>query len=317
MLLGDQQCPICSQNTREISHQYFFNGTIYKLHKCELCGLEFWYPRHIDKKVYEDSYEGFYDSFHDGTNKLASWCKWFLNSYSQSGKNKNLLDVGCGSGEFLHSISPNGFALYGVDIDIKSTLIAKTKVNGSIYNNSLAGIRIGNILNGGSFDVITGFEVLEHQDNPRLFLKDINYFLKPNGYFFGSVPNRNRLFAGIDRFATKGDLPPHHFLWWDSKSLQYALQSNGFTNVRIRVAERLSIINLIGLLQDILIPKRKTRKLKETIIQQNFLSNLFINSLKNIRNFLFLPIVLPIYILQYIFFDKKKELYFSAQKLNH
>lgn len=311
------KCPICNNNAKRIWHKYVSHGIVYKPYRCNLCDLEFWYPRHVDKDVYEDSYEGFYDAFHNGTNKLASWCQWFLYGYPGNGNGKKLLDVGCGSGEFLQAAARNGFSLWGIDIDAKSTMIAKTKIDGNVYNNSLEEIHTQSILNGSSFDVITSFEVLEHQDDPRLFLQDINYFLKPNGYFFGSVPNRSRLLANIDRFVTKGDLPPHHFLWWNIKSLKYALQSNGFVDVQIYTAEKLSVINLIGLLQDLFIPKRRTQAIKKTILQSNSQHNLLLNRLKNTRNFFLYPIVLPLYFLQYMFCNKEKELYFSAQKLNH
>ncbi|MEM2074300.1 MAG: methyltransferase domain-containing protein, partial [Nitrososphaeria archaeon] len=43
---------------------------------------------------------------------------------------------------------------------------------------------------GLKFDVITFFEVLEHQDKPVEFLEAIKSMLKPGGYIAGSVPNR-------------------------------------------------------------------------------------------------------------------------------
>jgi 2-polyprenyl-3-methyl-5-hydroxy-6-metoxy-1,4-benzoquinol methylase len=44
------------------------------------------------------------------------------------------------------------------------------------------------------FDVITFFEVLEHQDKPREFLEMVKGFLKGGGYIAGSVPNRDGMF---------------------------------------------------------------------------------------------------------------------------
>lgn len=43
---------------------------------------------------------------------------------------------------------------------------------------------------GLKFDVITFFEVLEHQDRPREFLERVKELLKPGGWLAGSVPKR-------------------------------------------------------------------------------------------------------------------------------
>ena len=40
-----------------------------------------------------------------------------------------------------------------------------------------------------SFDVVTATEVIEHLENPRLFLRDINRVLKPGGLCVLSTPN--------------------------------------------------------------------------------------------------------------------------------
>jgi 2-polyprenyl-3-methyl-5-hydroxy-6-metoxy-1,4-benzoquinol methylase len=45
------------------------------------------------------------------------------------------------------------------------------------------------------FDVITFFEVLEHQDKLREFLEMVKGLLREGGYIAGSVPNRKWLFA--------------------------------------------------------------------------------------------------------------------------
>jgi SAM-dependent methyltransferase len=83
------------------------------------------------------------------------------------------------------------------------------------------------------FDVITFFEVLEHQDKPREFLEMVRGLLKEGGYIAGSVPNRERLFVEIGWKYFHGDHPPHHFLRFSKSSLEKALNFPGFKDVEV------------------------------------------------------------------------------------
>jgi SAM-dependent methyltransferase len=83
------------------------------------------------------------------------------------------------------------------------------------------------------FDVITFFEVLEHQDKPREFLKMVKGLLREGGYIAGSVPNRERLFVDIDWKYFHGDHPPHHFLRFSKSSLEKALNLAGFKDIEV------------------------------------------------------------------------------------
>jgi SAM-dependent methyltransferase len=83
------------------------------------------------------------------------------------------------------------------------------------------------------FDVITFFEVLEHQDKPREFLEMVKGLLKEGGYIAGSVPNRESLFVKIAWKYFHTDYPPHHFLRFSKSSLEKALDFSGFKDVEV------------------------------------------------------------------------------------
>jgi len=82
------------------------------------------------------------------------------------------------------------------------------------------------------FDIITFFEVLEHQDKPREFLEMVKGLLKEGGYIAGSVPNRNRLFVEMDWECFR-DYPPDHFLRFSKPSLEKALSFSGFKYIEV------------------------------------------------------------------------------------
>ncbi|WP_340371399.1 class I SAM-dependent methyltransferase [Thermodesulfobacterium thermophilum] len=84
------------------------------------------------------------------------------------------------------------------------------------------------------FDVITFFEVLEHQDRPMDFLRMVRELLKEGGYMAGSVPNRESFFAEIlIRKDSLIDYPPHHFLRFSHKALENALKLAGFRDIKV------------------------------------------------------------------------------------
>ena len=86
---------------------------------------------------------------------------------------------------------------------------------------------IGKVL----FDIITFFEVLEHQDDPKGFVSKVMRLLKPYGCIAGSVPNRNVPLKDWQWFRDVGDFPPHHFTRWSKRCLEGFLTSMGFEEI--------------------------------------------------------------------------------------
>ena len=84
------------------------------------------------------------------------------------------------------------------------------------------------------FDVITFFEVLEHQDKPREFLEMVKGLLREGGYIAGSVPNRESIFQ-VEMYRKNHwiDNPPHHFLRFSKSSFEKALNLSGFKEIKV------------------------------------------------------------------------------------
>ncbi|MBU2575021.1 MAG: class I SAM-dependent methyltransferase [Elusimicrobia bacterium] len=94
-----------------------------------------------------------------------------------------LLDLGCGTGGFLKVMARGGWKAQGIE---KSDKIKKysTEEN-KIYCADLLDMKF----DGGSFDVITLWQVLEHLSDPKKYLAEINRLLKEDGILVVSVPN--------------------------------------------------------------------------------------------------------------------------------
>ena len=230
------KCPICEAKLEENSftETYIspFNNQEYKKYECPNCDVHWWEPLRIIPEFYESEVFGAYTAFHEGLREdIQVWHIPFFENFPKDVKGK-LLDIGCGDGIFLKSAQKMGFEVYGIDFDRKSIEVAKKLLNtDTVYPMSLEEFveyaREENL----KFDVITFFEVLEHQDNPKVFLNNVKELLKIGGYIAGTVPNRDRLFREMDWKYEWWDFPPHHFLRFSKKSLENTLKILGFKDI--------------------------------------------------------------------------------------
>ncbi len=105
-------------------------------------------------------------------------------------KNKKILDLGCGTGEFLNNYYGMGAECSGIDIE--NNFKIKNKKNFKLIN-----IEANKFLKNckKKFDVIFLFEFLEHleeQDKYQLF-ENLSKNLNKNAYIFISTLNKNLL----------------------------------------------------------------------------------------------------------------------------
>lgn len=99
---------------------------------------------------------------------------------------KKILDVGCGTGEFLNSLKTKNDQLWGIDISKKNI----KKANSLFKNNANFSVSPAEKLNfeDESFDEIYFLEVLEHVDNLYKVIDEIRRVLKKGGKLTISVP---------------------------------------------------------------------------------------------------------------------------------
>ncbi|MDO1502171.1 class I SAM-dependent methyltransferase [Winogradskyella maritima] len=123
-------------------------------------------------------------------------------------ESKTLLDIGCGTGDFLQICKKNGWTITGIEPDQNARTLAKTKTKSpEIFHTT-------ELLNlpKHSFDVITLWHVLEHLPNLDNHAKVIQQLLKPNGRVVVAVPNYQSYDARYyKQFWAAYDVPRH--LW--------------------------------------------------------------------------------------------------------
>jgi len=221
----------------------------FTLEQCENCKVIFTSPQLTQKeleKYYPKGYYAFdkiktkeesrkvrlrlflYDLYYNnslGNNILKILCSpfKFLIRGTQIIPGQKLLDIGCGSGQFLYEMKQFYMDVQGIepgkifksDFNIKPDLIkAKYKKE--------------------SFDLITMNHVLQHVNNPKEMVKEIYRILKQNGLFIVSASNTRSLAYEIfkkDWFQL--DVPRHLFNLSDKQLIKF-LEERGFKVIKNR-----------------------------------------------------------------------------------
>ncbi|WP_203256628.1 class I SAM-dependent methyltransferase [Hyunsoonleella ulvae] len=128
-----------------------------------------------------------------------------INSFTS--KEKKLLDVGCGTGDFLQTAKRNNWEAFGIEPNTQARSIANTKTGNSVYETDQL-----SKFERHSFDVITLWHVLEHLPDLEAQISTFKTLLKPNGTLVIAVPNYKSYDAThYKEFWAAFDVPRH--LW--------------------------------------------------------------------------------------------------------
>lgn len=104
---------------------------------------------------------------------------------------KSALDVGCGAGLMCEPLARLGGAMTGIDAASENVAVARRHAAGQGLSIDY---RHGDVAAlGGSFDLVTAMEVIEHVVNPAQFLKALAARVAPGGLMILSTPNRTNL----------------------------------------------------------------------------------------------------------------------------
>lgn len=133
-------------------------------------------------------------------------------------KEKTILDIGCGTGDFITFCKHNGWNITGVEPNKQARNLASIKIN-SEANKTVIFESIESLIKNNSekYDVITMWHVLEHVPNLEEYISYLKQLLKPNGTLVIAVPNYKSYDANhYGKFWAAFDVPRH--LWHFSKS---------------------------------------------------------------------------------------------------
>jgi 2-polyprenyl-6-hydroxyphenyl methylase/3-demethylubiquinone-9 3-methyltransferase len=119
---------------------------------------------------------------------------------------KSYLDVGCGNGSITKKLSHFFKSTTGIDLSSQGIEQAK-KVNNTNIEFLNLGLEL--LIKKRKFDFVSAIEVIEHQYDPYLFIKQLAQVTSDNGYVLISTPYHGyfknlfiALFGKMDRHFT-------------------------------------------------------------------------------------------------------------------
>jgi SAM-dependent methyltransferase len=230
-------CPVCDFRAPiEVSDE-----APHALYHCPGCDVQFFFPMENPGSAWYEENAQLSDLLDTGA---INWNhRQFLRDQKAMDRG-SLLDIGCGTGNFLKAAQAEGWEVAGLDFNAEQVRVARERLGvESVYSLSLDQFR--HEFPAKQFDAATAFEVLEHVDNPRQFLVDAYGLVKPNGYFAVSLPFRERWPAWNEVW----DRPPHHLTRWSKRALLGALARAGFQVMDVRTGWIASRQTLMGRLR--------------------------------------------------------------------
>ncbi len=249
--LRSEKCPICESSNRRllgkpgrISDVFKNRGEIGEVNvvRCLDCSGKYIHPmmyfsEELRKELYNLDYFNANGALEEAKNigeKVTIMAA--VKNLAGETRGKTMLDIGCGTGEFLKAGADAGFDVTGIDVDSTTTDFITRKYG----FRTVTGLLGPETFPQDSFDVVVLSHVIEHLQRPAELLGVIHGILKPNGLFVMCTPNSDSFGEDLhhlygrfryDRakcYYLSPFLNPYHIIGFNRKSARRILERSGF-----------------------------------------------------------------------------------------
>ena len=223
-------------NCRSTRLYYAFSVAGYRLVECADCDYLGMYPQPSDAslaEIYGESY-ALLSEDEEGS-EHASQLKWATAQYYLSlieryrGRHGGLLlEIGCGSGDFLRAAADLGYEVTGVEYSAHACERARALLGGrgTVIQGEIQSILDRN----ASFDMCVLNDVLEHVRDPRALLAGAHSLLKQGGTLFLATPSLDSWSAKLMKNRWM-EFKPEHLHYFDQNTLHSLLFQTGYRRV--------------------------------------------------------------------------------------
>ena len=200
-----------------------------KIEKLEELEIKRTEKLNFDYVGFENKYRG---SQEEITKKLNSYVEYFENC-------DNVLDIGCGRGEFLEILKEKNISALGIDIEDNMVSMCKEK---GLRVNKADALEYLNKLEDNSLGGIIMNQVIEHME-PNYLIEVINTAykkLKPGAHFVAETINPQSMIVFTEAYFM--DLSHKRML--HPYTVQFLLESSGFAEVSIRYMNKVEDLRI-------------------------------------------------------------------------
>jgi SAM-dependent methyltransferase len=234
-------CPICGDTNPRQRYQI----TRFEVLECPACTQIFLYPLPSEEEIGQmfselyttgggsvpelKSYYGFcYEDAPD--NPLVQTYEAYLDQIEVHKSPGSILDIGCGTGLFLSVARRRGWEPFGIDASEEATRHASEHFGLDPWVGEFADFSSED----RKFDVITGWDIIEHTREPVKLLETMRSSLAPDGIVALSTPNQKsildllagafyRLSGGLHTSSLEKFYIEQHFLYFTPDTLGRSL----------------------------------------------------------------------------------------------
>lgn len=230
-------CRICGKetysfvriSTDELSEP-FLDGTLrgqvpeLKLRRCRQCGCLWANDARQDEEVLAEAYERVIDSYFESPEndfRYVKFYEWLEQLARGHVSGRSILDVGCGEGIFLSTISDE-WSKQGLEPSASGTTLARKR------NLDVACATLDSSPKQYQVDLISALDVIEHVIDPHQFMDSIKRHLRPGGVVL-------LLTGDADSFAARIAGPQWSYLRWfghisifSKSGLRKLVEAHGF-----------------------------------------------------------------------------------------
>lgn len=189
-MIDNYRCIICNNTniskliTRKVGGQII---------ECAICGHLVLWPILSDQEVLAQyKYSEQVTSRQIGT-ALFDNMAFKLLKRSDPRKNINVLDIGCGLGEFMHLCTKEKLDVVGIEIT-ESIVDQMNNIGFEVYLKSLSEYS----KSGQRFDWVSCLNLIEHVNNPMETIAQLVKLVKPNGRLVIQTPNGSAIVKHVE-----------------------------------------------------------------------------------------------------------------------
>jgi 2-polyprenyl-3-methyl-5-hydroxy-6-metoxy-1,4-benzoquinol methylase len=222
-MINYTQCPVCDSTNIApalTAQDYTVSQQKFAVWHCSSCTLRFTQqvPRQDAIQAYyksdtyishSDTKKGLINSLYHLVRKRTLQAKKNLIITETGIQQGTVLDIGCGTGAFLHTMQTAGWRITGLEPDDNARAKAKELYN--LQPQSPEGLLN---LPAQYFDAITMWHVIEHVHELHAYINQLAKIIKPGGKILIAVPNyTSNDAATYGKYWAAFDVPRHlyHF----------------------------------------------------------------------------------------------------------